>query len=487
MPKKFIKPISLLLCFCFFFTQAGLAQLLPQPLFVPLQLPVLRYLSVNTANPSNYFNFLMDTAQGLSPKGTVPNLDSEAKKLIHYFFLGITLPSGSFWVNLKPQESERITSEELSRTDIGRTLLEQDLKLKKDVARYLHPKHPQGKLYWERLYAALEQEGRKASATNQGGPAKNNGWKKATITSSNRVWIVPDEAVVLETEDGALVTKAQLKLLLESEYLNLKEKKWNKEVEVKSEARDEIKCISENLMKELILPALTKEINEGPGYAPLRQVYHSLILAEWFKRKVSRLTSEPVNQLNALTGTHTNPQTGTPINPYASYINSGTTKGLESELPWEKQAIWQEYLKSYQEGEYKLQDTIFGLKRMYFSGGMELTKIGSAEVMKVILFSSGSPIVNNPEIRNNNGFLKNSLVVVNPAGTIKNTDGISKESQRLYSLRVLLKKTKRRQARLIPALSEVNLNRAPLKPKSPPARRWNKMNLFLRWFRVEAF
>ncbi len=253
MPKKFIKPISLLLCFCFFFTQAGLAQLLPQPLFVPLQLPVLRYLSVNTANPSNYFNFLMDVGQRVE-------LNQEAKKLIRYFFLGITLPSGSFWVNLKPQESERITSEELSTTDMGRTLLEQDLKLKKDVARYLHPKYPQGKLYWERLYAALEQEGRKASATNQGGPAKNNGWKKATITSSNRVWIVPDEAVVLETEDGALVAKAQLKLLLESEYLNLKEKKWNKEVEVKSEARDEIKCISENLMKELILPALTKEI-----------------------------------------------------------------------------------------------------------------------------------------------------------------------------------------------------------------------------------
>lgn len=104
--------------------------------------PYLRYLSVNSANPANYFNFLLDQGEALSAQD---NLDSEAKKLIHYFFLGLTLPSEAFWVNLKPEEPERITSAELAKTDLGRTLLEQDLKLKKDVARYLHPQNPQGK------------------------------------------------------------------------------------------------------------------------------------------------------------------------------------------------------------------------------------------------------------------------------------------------------------------------------------------------------
>lgn len=394
MRKLSYKIISLILAFTLFFQQTGLAQLLPQPLPVPPQLPVLRYLSVNTANPSNYFNFLMDRAQGLSPEGTVPNLDSEAKKLISYFFLGLTLPSESFWVNLKPQEPERITSEELSKTDLGRTLLEQDLKLKKDMANYLHPKNPQGKLYWERLYQALEHEGRKASATNRGGPAKNNGWKKATITSSSRVWIVPAEAVVLETEDGALVAKATLKVLLESEYLSLKEKRWNKEVEAKSEKRDEIKHISESLMKEIILPALTKEINESPGYAPLRQVYHSLILAEWFKRK----------QSGSRKGQEPNTYNLAPNNPYSKYINSGTTTGLESALPWEKQAIWQDYLKSYQEGEYKLQDTIFGLKRMYFSGGI-LFDTSNFPIVS-------SPLTSNPSIKPSN----DAALIINTGG-----------------------------------------------------------------------
>src|SRR3989338_1717036 len=189
-PSRFIKIISSILCFCFLFTQSGIAQLLPQLTpTLPQPLPLLRYLSVNQANPFNYFNFLLDkglspSEKGLSPQGALPDLNSEAKKLIHFFFLGITLPSESFWVNLKPAEPERITSEELSKTDMGRILLEQDLQLKKDVSRYLHPQHPKGKEYWERLYATIGKE--KA--------------KKAKITTSSRVWITPAEAVVLETE-----------------------------------------------------------------------------------------------------------------------------------------------------------------------------------------------------------------------------------------------------------------------------------------------
>ena len=334
------------------------------PAVLPPGLPLLRYLSVNQANPFNYFNFLLDKGEVL--KGT-DTLNTEAKKLIHYFFLGITLPSDAFWVNLKPAEAERITSDELSKTDLGRTLLEQDLLLKKDVARYLHPHNSQGKLYWEKLYSIIGKD--KA--------------KKATITSSNRVWIVPEEAVVLETEDGALVAKATLKVLLESEYLSLKEKRWNKEIEAKAEVKDEIKHLSESLMKELILPAITQDINSSSTYAPLRQIYHSLILAEWFKRKVSSHKSQ-------VTSENTNSN-----NPYIPYINSGITQGLESELPWKKQAIWQQYLKSYQEGEYKLQDTLFGLKRMYWSGGVILNLGKSSSPLTTV---TQNDLLNNPAL-----------------------------------------------------------------------------------------
>ena len=37
--------------------------------------------------------------------------------------------------------------------------------------------------------------------------------------------------------------------------------------------------IGKDIVRELILPAIEKEINEGKNFAPLRQIYHSLILA----------------------------------------------------------------------------------------------------------------------------------------------------------------------------------------------------------------
>ena len=55
-----------------------------------------------------------------------------------------------------------------------------------------------------------------------------------------------------------------------------------------------------------------------------------------------------------------------------SLLNSNSTTGLESELPWSKDVIWQEYLKSYQKGEYNLRRDLLGLARMYFSGGISL-------------------------------------------------------------------------------------------------------------------
>ncbi|MDP1853646.1 MAG: hypothetical protein Q8L26_05545 [Candidatus Omnitrophota bacterium] len=317
----FKKTIALTAALCFCAHSSGLAQVLPavNPRVNFGQPPVLKYLSVNSANPFNYFNFLL----GVNPQAK-ENLDREAKKLINYFFLGVTLPNHTLWVNLRPDEPERIASEELAKTDMGRVLLEEDLQLKKDAAKYLHPANAKGKEFWEKLYAAI---------------GKDN-VKKMKIATSNRVWIVPDEAVVVETEDGALVASAKLKVLSENEYL-------------KENPQDETQVVMEKLMKEIILPALTDEINSGPAYAPLRQIYHSLILAEWFKRKHKSSASV-----------------------FALSINRGYTNGLESELPWAKQKIWQEYVDSYQKSEYKLQDTLFGLRRMYWSGGIVMDLAG---------------------------------------------------------------------------------------------------------------
>ncbi len=327
--KKFV---CAFVAFCFFLNSSGFAQVLPSVILSKDigQSPLLKYLSVNEENPNNYFNFIMDRGSRDLPKS---QLDSAAKELVSFFFLGITIPDSSFWVNLRPDEPERITSEVLSRTDIGRVLLEQDLLLKKTVSAYLHPQHSKGKEFWSRLYEKIGE----------------NKVNKTEITTSNRVWIVPDEVIVVQTADGAYIAKARLKVLLENEYL-------------KKNPKDNPQAISENLMKEIILPALAEDVNENPEFSKLRQVYYSLILAQWFKRSHKK-----------------------DIAAYSAAIDKGDIKGLESQLPWSKQAIWQEYLQSYNNGEYKVKGALSGLSRMYFSGGVKFNLgPGASSPLKII-------------------------------------------------------------------------------------------------------
>ncbi|MDD5610744.1 MAG: HEAT repeat domain-containing protein [Candidatus Omnitrophica bacterium] len=274
--------------------------------------PILRFLNVERDNPYNYFNFLLDKGDSHL---TTSNLNKEAEKLISYFKIGIALPNENFWVNLKPNEKESILPQDLERTDLGKVLLEADLRLKKDAARLLHPEHPQGKIFWSKIFQKLG----------------NN----AQVTTQNRLWIVPDKAEVWQTEDGVLVVESSLKVLLENEYL-------------KKTPQDDTQAFAENLMKETILPELTKEVNTISAYAGLRQVYNALILAQWFKQQYQGKSA-----------------------PLAANIGRGLTEDLISATPWSKEDIWQQYIRSLQQGEYKTKVAQGNIQIQYFSGGID--------------------------------------------------------------------------------------------------------------------
>lgn len=373
---------------------------------LPAQLPLLRYLSINTANSYNYFNFLLDVEQ----RDT--NLNQEAKKLIHYFFLGLTLAGDKIWVNLQPNQPNRVVPDELLRTEMGKTLLDVDLLLKKDVAKYFHPDNSKGKEFWTKLYDTLG--------------IKNIKNKK--IITSQRVWIVPDKARVVETEDGALVLDAKLKVLSENEYL-------------KVSPLDGTYVASEKLAKEIILPQLTSDVNNLSQYAPLRQVYYSLILAEWFKRKVSHQPSAVSNQQNLKA--ESRKLIADSLSPYAPYINSGKTDGLESELPWSRDAVWQEYVQSYSKGEYKIKANLGGLNRMYFSGGVDIAGSSLNRVMEIIpkrnvntdTFASGK-MPNTAVLFNGSGsktLAGGALEIINPSGTSKSSIAASSLSKNKFT------------------------------------------------------
>ena len=52
-----------------------------------------------------------------------------------YFLTGLALPNDVFWVNLRPDEPNRIIDPLLEKTALGKVMLEADLQLKKRYCR----------------------------------------------------------------------------------------------------------------------------------------------------------------------------------------------------------------------------------------------------------------------------------------------------------------------------------------------------------------
>jgi hypothetical protein len=197
MPRKVTKIVAFILCFLLCFEQSGFAQAaavelnfaghlanLHQNIFSEKFRPLhLRYLSYD--NLKNNFKLLLDKGdfmKGLSPKGTVPEekLQEETKALLNYVFVGIALPNDSFWVNLRPDGEDNVIDESLAKTDVGKILLEADLQLKKDTAKFTSPETLEGKTYWDKLYKKAEEL---------------FGYENITIPTLTRPWIVPGEII----------------------------------------------------------------------------------------------------------------------------------------------------------------------------------------------------------------------------------------------------------------------------------------------------
>ena len=165
--------------------------------FRPVHLRYLQYLP-----QENNFKLFLDKGdlKTLADK----ELQSSTQTLLNYFLVGVSLPDSAFWVNLRPDSENNIIDEYLSKTDVGKIMLEADLQLKKDTASMTSPSTPEGKEYWDKLY-------KKASNLY--------GNDNITIPTLTRPWIVPGEIIVRESQDSAYIYKATLKVMLEQDYL----------------------------------------------------------------------------------------------------------------------------------------------------------------------------------------------------------------------------------------------------------------------------
>jgi hypothetical protein len=323
---------------------------------------ILKGVTIHPEDPFK-FDFILDK------NNNTPSIQ-ESSKLVKYFLASITTPENDLWVNLSPYEKNRIIPDSFGQTDMGRDLLGEDYILKQVTASLIYPEGEVGKQFWKRIYSEA---------------AKRYGTTNIPVNTFNKVWIVPDHAKVYVHGNTAFVVNAKLKVMLEEDYLALEKNSPTRGHVPLTEGKGYVSPstlptdpgssarapqgnppstneLGSQVVREIVIPQLTKEVNEGKNFSTLRQVYYSLILAVWFKKHMK----------NNILG--------------RKYMDQNKVSDLSSpnDLIGDPDVIYQRYLKAFKKGvfNYIKEEPIFPhsggegqggetIPRKYFSGGFE--------------------------------------------------------------------------------------------------------------------
>ncbi len=319
------------------------------PSFIP---PLLKGVKVYPQDPFR-LDFILDGGER-RPAGS--SLHDDATRLIKYFLAAITVPEKDLWVNLSPYEKDRIVPDAFGQTEMVRDLLAQDYLLKQITASVTDPEGQAGREFWARVYAEARER---------------FGTADIPVDTFNKVWIVPEKAVVYETKDAAYVVESRLKVMLESDYLAQEKSVSSPLAPVPGQllpsplwgGNGRGADVAKNILREIVIPILEKEVNEGRNFAHLRQVYNSLILAVWFKDRIR----------SSIFG--------------KAYIDQDKVAGIDIKDRAEKDRIWAQYVESFKKGVYNFireeKDAVSGemIPRKYFSGGMRLENVREVIVL----------------------------------------------------------------------------------------------------------
>jgi len=279
------------------------------------QPPVMRGLRLDPDNPLN-IEFLFD----LNGQEKLDKADID--RMIKYFLAGLTVPEDKLWVNLSPKEKDKILPSTLNSTDLGNDLIRQDYMLKQLGTALTYPETKLGQEYWTEINAQMSKTGN----------------KNGQVDLFNKLWIVPESAAVYERGNTVLVTEAKLKTMLDQDYRLMSGAK----------ADAAMNNFAMTIAKNKILPVVNKDVNESKMFAPLRQIYSSLILAQWFKAKLRESF-------------------------YNEYINKEKTGEVSKADPQVKERMFQRYVDSFMNGVYNYvrEEPSEGVNRQYYSGGIE--------------------------------------------------------------------------------------------------------------------
>ncbi len=291
---------------------------------------LIKGLTIYPENPL-LFDFIVNAGDS-DLEGDV--LKAEANKMIKYFLAALTVPEKEMWVNLSPDEPDRIIPEGLGDTEMGRDMLAQDYLLKQLTASLMYPEEELGAEFWERIYERAYEE---------------YGVTDIPVDTFHKVWIVPEAATVYEHEESrsAFVTESRLKVMLEEDYLAVDRRGLIHQTQDKGM----INHAPTDIIREIILPEIEHEVNVGQTFANLRQIYHTMILATWYKLKLK----------NTLLG--------------QVYVDQNKTKGVDTQDKHINQKIYDQYIASFKKGVYDYIKEDYDpstqeiVPRKYFSGG----------------------------------------------------------------------------------------------------------------------
>ncbi|MBF0483999.1 MAG: hypothetical protein HQL25_04770 [Candidatus Omnitrophica bacterium] len=342
----FIRICAFITVFTFLFSSinicsasAQVSVLMPQagtmvnlsPVYQPA---VIKGLKIDPKNPFQ-MSFYIDRGQDQMAADTSK---AEYQKLIKYFLASLTVPEKNQWVNLSPYEGNRIIANDFGQTEMGRDLLTQDYLLKQITASLMYPEKEMGQKFWDAVY-------KKAS--------EKYNTQDIPVNTFNKVWIIPDKAVVFEKDNMVWVVESHLKVMLEEDYFAMEKNKGNNQFNIASDKSDAQKSskLSSEVVREVILPAIEKEVNEGKNFALLRQIFQSMILATWYKVALKQSILTQV------------------------YADKSKVKGVNLDEKGAIDKVYNQYVEAFKKGVYDYVKEEYDplsqqmIPRKYFSGG----------------------------------------------------------------------------------------------------------------------
>lgn len=325
---------------------------------------IVKGLTIHPENPLQ-FDFIVE------PNGSNVSqvqLKEESMKMIKYFLASLTTPQEEMWVNLSPYEKNRIIPDIFGQTLMGRDLLADDYILKQMTASLIHPDTQLGKEFWSKVYAQAQAK---------------YGTTQIPINTFNKVWIMPDKATVWEHGNSVFVIERHLKVMLEEDYVSMS-KHENVQQAVKTDPSKpaEISTLGNQIVRDIVIPALEHEVNEGQSFAQLRQIYNAMILATWYKKRLKdSLLGQIYMNKNKINGINYTPTRG-----HVLFPRDVSPRRLPSELPLKLKVpqvnpltpndIYQQYIQTFKKGVFNFikeePDPVTHemIPRKYFSGGV---------------------------------------------------------------------------------------------------------------------